>query len=163
MPEKIKKWTKHILGINSIHKLFADSAVIWCLVSILSQTTSMNVALNITLGVFRSHKTVLHAAESAGGNFGIEAFLAILQDLGGPHLNTSVAPMSLLKQQKRLTANRAWVLITDDVAKFAARNKKEGVCRDKIRQTRTRAGNRCSQISRVTSTWVTNGTNECSG
>lgn len=46
--------------------MFADSAVIWCLVSILSQTTSMNVALNITLGVFRSHKTVFHAAESVG-------------------------------------------------------------------------------------------------
>lgn len=88
--------------------IFADSAVIWCLVSILSQTTSMNVALSITLGVFRSHKTVLHAAESAGGNSGMEAFLAVLQDLGGPHLNTNGAPMSLLKQQKRLTANKAW-------------------------------------------------------
>lgn len=142
--------------------IFADSAVIWCLISILSQTTSINVAHNITLGVFRSHKTVLHAAESAGGNSGMEAILAILQDLGGPQLNTSGAPISLLKQQKRLTANTAWVLITDDVAKFAARNKKEeGVCRDKIRQTRTRAG--CSQISWVTSTWVTKGTNEGSG
>lgn len=82
--------------------IFSDSAVIWCLVSILSQTTSMNVALNVTLGVFRSHKTVLHAAESAGGNSGMEAFRAVLQDLGGPHLNTSGAPMSLLKQQKKI-------------------------------------------------------------
>lgn len=64
---------------------------------------------------------------------------------------------------KRLTANKARVLITDDVTQFAPRNKKEEVCRDKIRQTRTRAGSQCTGISRVTFTWLTKETNEGSG
>lgn len=58
--------------------IFADSAVIWCLVSILSETTSMNVVLDTTLGVFRSQKTICE-----GGISGMEVPPAVLHDLRG--------------------------------------------------------------------------------
>lgn len=132
--------------------IFADSAVIWCLVSILSETT----CTRLNSGSFQKSENWRWGGNHwDGGPAGCTSWP---QGRGGfslKHVSSHAA--------KRLTANKARALITDDVTQFAPRNKKEEVCRDKIRQTRTRAGSQCSRISRVTFTWVTKETNEGSG
>lgn len=101
--KKGKKMNKTYSGHHQYTEaaIVADSAVIWCPVSILSQTTSMNVALNTTLEVFSSRKSVFHAAEGAGDIIGMEAPLAVLQDLGGSSLKhercSNVSPQAAKK------------------------------------------------------------------
>lgn len=127
---------------------FADADLFWCLVS-----TFTIVVHNMSLGVFRRHKTRFPVQEDIRWQRSSQPLLLTSGVKHGRRLGLHAAT--------RLPANRVWLLIIGHVAQFARRNKKEEESHSsQMRQTGTGAEIDANvQLAMWLFSWATKGTN----